>query len=119
MASEKTYAVLDENNNVINGFVWGLDCPDDPSIVLEQYPEGCRLLEFGEGITENLIMMHGTYDETLNAFLPIKPDPTYVLDKTTWEWYPDPDLDYNIEGIGDENTLCRYHPDDKCWCIIE
>ena len=119
MASQKEYAVLDENNLVINGFIWSLDSPDDPSVVLEQYPEGYRLLESGEGFTENAIIINGYYDETLNAFLPPKPDPTYVLDKTIWEWHPDPDLEYNIKGVGDENTLCKYNVEQKCWIIVE
>jgi hypothetical protein len=119
MEDQKLYAILDENNNVINAFLWEVDAQDNPTIVLEHYPSGYRLLEFGDGITQNYAIVNGTYDETLNAFLPIKPDSTYVLDKATWEWHPDPDLEYNIEGVGDENTLCRYDVEQKSWIIIE
>lgn len=119
MASQKKYAVLDENNSIINAFMWELDSPDEPSVVLEQYPVSYKLMEYGEGITENDALIGGQYDETLNAFLPSKPDPTYVLDKTIWEWHPDPDLEYNIEGVGDENTLCKYNVEQKSWIIVE
>lgn len=119
----QNYAVLDENNKVFNSFIWDPEVLLDQSLTVDaiqdQYPVGYVFKECGEGITQNEPIIGHYYDETLNAFIPPQPDPTYILDTSNWEWHPDPNLEYNIDGIGDENTLCRYHLDDKCWCIIE
>jgi hypothetical protein len=51
-------------------------------------------------------------DEILCAFIPPCPDTTYVLDQETFEWYPNPNLVYDLHNNGE---LCKYNYDTKDW----
>lgn len=72
----KLYASLDENNVV----------------------EACTGVNYSHKIIEycdcdelcahNIPVIGYTFDEELNAFIPPKPDDTYVLNTTTFEWEP-------------------------------
>ena len=106
------YAILDENNIVINAFSF-LKNPEPfinpetgeekiPSLddILNSY-QNCTLQQYDEGIiTNNLAEIGFYYDSELNAFIPPKPDPTYILNTKTFEWEPDENLTYDLHGDG-------------------
>lgn len=109
----KFFAILDENNIVINAFVVPnqLAQPNGEEIDLvakesamldsiqEQYP-GCILKQYGTGITVNDAAVGYIYNIDLNAFIRIQPDPTYILNTETFEWEPDQTLEYDLHGDG-------------------
>jgi hypothetical protein len=108
------YALLDKNNVVINS--------DYKSVVV-----GIRTISIGIGNTQIVtIIGYGgtdslivndpyigyTLDTTLNAFIPPKPDPTYLLDQTNFTWNPDPSLIYDLHNDG---KLYRYDSQLSGW----
>lgn len=98
---KKFFASLDENGVVNN----------HTSIDYLQ-----SLIEFSEdqSITNNLPSIGYTYDEDLNAFIPPKPDETYILNLETYQWEPDPNREYVIDG-----ATCRWSPKLKTWILLE
>lgn len=56
-----------------------------------------------------------TYDESLKAFIPPKPDETYILNTTTFEWKPNPNLKYDIHGNG---KLYQYDVENDGWIPV-
>lgn len=59
--------------------------------------------------------MH-VYDEGSNRILPIKDDPTYIIDLSApaneLKWTPDPALQYDLHGDG---KLYTYDVENDCW----
>ena len=51
-------------------------------------------------------------DADLNAFIPPKQDPTYILNQTTWNWEPDPELEYDLHNDGKKY---KYDAENLCW----
>jgi hypothetical protein len=68
-------------------------------------------------VTKNAAAIGYTYNETLNAFIPPKPEETYVLDTNSFEWYPDTNLIYDFDNGG---TMCkaRYSRELNGWTIL-
>lgn len=60
----------------------------------------------------NSPVLEYTYDAELNAFISPKQEETYILNKTTYEWEPDPNLTYDLHGDG---KLYQYQPEEKSW----
>lgn len=58
-----------------------------------------------------------TYVPVLNGFLPPKPNPTFLLDSTTMQWYPDPDEYYY--WTDPVNMYYLYNRDDNTWSPYE
>lgn len=76
LSNMKMYAALNENNVVEN---------------LSTINYSHRVLEYSDNevlSTQNAPKIGDTLDEELNAFIPPKPDDTYVLNTTTFEWEP-------------------------------
>jgi len=69
-------------------------------------------------ITKNEAAIGYIYDESMNAFVPPKPEETYVLDMDSFEWYPDPTLIYDFNNGG---IMCkaRYSKEINGWTIID
>ena len=69
-------------------------------------------------ITKNEAAIGYIYDESMNAFIPPKPEETYVLDMDSFEWYPDPTLIYDFNNGG---IMCkaRYSKELNGWTIID
>ena len=107
------FATLDQNNIVINVSI--LDTIDDIpttdsigisssfSIITYNTPDSSVVNEPAIGYT---------LDTTLNAFIPPKPDPTYILNTITYQWEPNPSLTYDLHNDG---KLYRYDSENICW----
>lgn len=69
-------------------------------------------------VTKNAAAIGYTYNETLNAFIPPKPEETYVLDLNSFEWYPDTNLIYDFDNGG---IMCkaRYSRELNGWTILD
>lgn len=69
-------------------------------------------------ITKNEAAIGYIYDESMNAFVPPKPEETYVLDMDSFEWYPDPTLIYDFNNGG---IMCKakYSKELNGWTIID
>lgn len=102
----KLFVVLDENN------------------VVENYTAinySHRVMEYcdcDELCTRNTPMIGATFDETLNAFIPLKEewmDDTWSFNTETLVWDPDPDIIYyHIEGVPH-----KWNPNTKGWYLYE
>ena len=51
-----------------------------------------------KSITNNQPEIGYKYDQSLNAFIPPRQNDTYILNTETYEWEPDPNLEYNLYG---------------------
>ena len=107
---EKSFAILDENNVVKNCYVI-----EDP-LTENNYPLeslACVLCyDHEDSISKNSAAIGYIFDEDLKAFIPPCPDSTYILNTITFEWEPDPELEYDLHGDG---KLYRYIPESKGW----
>lgn len=113
----KNFAVLDSDNTVVSV----LPFRDEDRLNLETYHFDKNLysiIEYSEdgSVTNNRAELFYTYDSSLNAFVPEKPDPTYIINTETYEWEPDPNVEYDLHNDGCMHT---YNPETKCWtpCI--
>lgn len=107
------YAILDSNNFVV-GMV-NSDPSDLPSITYHFDKNFYSIKEYSiddQSITNNKAELFYTYYSDANAFLDQKPDPTYIINTETYEWEPDPTLEYDLDGDG---CMCRYNPETKTW----
>lgn len=105
----KYFALLAENKIVINAFV----IEDDNT----EYTLDENVIEYSmdPSITNNPAAVGYTYNVDLNAFIPPCPDETYILNTQTFEWEPDPELEYDLHGDG---ILYKYVPDLKGWILV-
>lgn len=53
-----------------------------------------------------------TFNRQLNAFVPPKPNETYILNEETLEWEPNPDIEYDLHNDG---VLYKYIKESKGW----
>ena len=69
-----------------------------------------------QSITNNQPEIGATYDAELNAFIPPKPKSkeTYIFSTETYQWEPDPNLEYDIDGVD-----CRWSPKLQGWITVE
>lgn len=88
MDKQKLYASLDEN-----GIVENFSTINYSHSVMEYSQDD-------KSITNNGPSVGAKYDTELNAFIPPKPDPTYILNTKTFEWEPDENLTYDLHGDG-------------------
>lgn len=56
------------------------------------------------------------YDEERKAFIPPKPDETYILNEETFIWEPDPNIEYDLHNDG---ILYKYQKEPPQWIIVE
>lgn len=98
------FTVLDKNNVVINSNLVLSEQLEDNTVydLLNYDPEEYKIMQFSEdnSITNNFASIGYTYDEELNAFIPPKPHPSYLLNTTSYEWEPNKELEYDIHGDG-------------------
>lgn len=128
MKPKQYFAILDENNIVKNivayteKIMYGYD--DSTGIVIKmgnttpestiEYDASSTLKKYGYGITESDAEIGYTYNEVLNAFIPAKPDPTYILNTEVYEWEPDQTLLYDLNNDGK-----MYKWIGNCWFPVE
>jgi hypothetical protein len=98
------YAFLDENNVVVE-VIFGID---ETELIEGKEPETwysefrnltCKRTSFNGSIRKNYAGIGSTYDEVLDAFIPIKPFDSWKLDKRNCKWkapvaYPTDGLTY-------------------------
>lgn len=101
----KYFAVLDENNIVTDANV----VEEDSEYEIQ---ENTIPYSIDSSITNNSAAIGYTYNADLNAFIPPRPDDTYILNTQTFEWEPDPELGYDLHGDG---ILYKYVPELKGW----
>jgi hypothetical protein len=106
------FALLDENNVVVNiiapkKYNKDLETDEmvlyDPSGIISVFSGAVSTQQYSkddDSITKNPGAIGYTYDSTLNAFIPPKPDETYILDTEDFNWYPDPEIEYELHGDG-------------------
>lgn len=87
-----------------------------PESILSSYEGSYFLKEYSidKSITNNKGAVGYTYNETLNAFIPPKPNETYILNTETFEWEPDPNIDYELYGDG-----IMYRWDGENWILSQ
>jgi len=71
---------------------------------------------YHSNMRKNYAVIGGTYDSTKDAFIPIKPYPSWVLNETTCQWE-------NPTGVADPSTppddLYYWNEDTTSWDLIE
>ena len=128
MKPKQYFAILDQNNIVKNivayteKIMYGYD--DSTGIIIKmgnttpessiEYDTTDTLKKYGHGITESDAEIGYTYNEVLNAFIPPKPDPTYILNTEVYEWEPDQTLLYDLNNDGK-----MYKWIGNCWFPVE
>jgi len=110
------YAILDQNDVVINCYVKNINVGIQPISVGIGTTQITGIIGYGD--TDSLVVNDAnigyTLNTTLNAFIPPKPDPTYLLDQINWNWNPDPSLTYDLHNDGKlycyDSQLSRWIP---------
>lgn len=106
------YAFLDENNVVTNVIV-GVDENEilegkDPETWYSEFTgQACKRTSYNAKIRKNFAGIGYTYDEAIDAFVPPKPFPSWILDTEKAWWispagpYPEdgPTYDWNEETL--------------------
>ena len=109
----KNFAVLDSDNMVV--LILPFRSEDQLSREIYHFDKNLySVIEYSDdgSITNNRAELFYVYDPDLNVFVKEKPDPTYIINTETYEWEPDPTLEYDINGNG---CMCRYNPETKSW----
>jgi hypothetical protein len=123
--SNKLFAILDKNNVVMHTLIFSEDSIDiqtgEPRIIkkeeiLQIFPGASSLKEYSEdkSITNNPASINSKYNEELNAFIPQRSNDTYILNTETFEWGPNPNIDYDLYGDG---TKYKWY-DNIGWLIL-
>jgi hypothetical protein len=98
------YAFLDENN-IVTEVIVGIDETElieglDPETWYGNFRrQVCKRTSYNRKIRKNYAGIGYTYDESLDAFIPPQPFPSWKLDKRNYQWkapvaYPTDGLDY-------------------------
>jgi len=66
----------------------------------------------GENDPINDPSIDAIYDESKNAFIRPCPVEGYILNESTFEWQPDPEITYDLHGDGKHY---RYDVENNCW----
>lgn len=108
----KYFVSLDENGVVENYFTVNyshsiMECSPNHS--------GEVLSVQNNDITCNGPQIGYTYDSTLNAFIPPKPDETFILNTKTFDWDPDPNVIYYHM----DNIPHKWDPETRSWYLYE
>jgi hypothetical protein len=95
--AQENDVVIDKENFPIDNYVI-----PTPEIMLQCYDEPYKLKEYSldKSITNNQGIVGSKYDEELNAFIIESEDETYNLNFETFEWEPDLNIDYDLNGDG-------------------
>jgi hypothetical protein len=152
----KLKPILDENNKVINIFVFQ-ESLHEPQILQENIDLKKQLLPYAKGLypglsdsdlqqkiqeyinslpevlyyddgdmslvwgMEDSIVVNRPeigyfYDESRKAFIPPKPNDTYILNEETFTWEPDPNIKYDLH---DDDNLYKYNKELLGWTPVE
>jgi hypothetical protein len=115
----QTYtAILDENNRVINFHTEFQEHQEDFYQYGKDFGElECTLLVMinGEIIFNNMPNIGDFFDEELNAFIPEKPDESYLLNDD-YQWVPNPNILYDLHNDGKNY---QYLPETHQWRPVD
>jgi hypothetical protein len=92
---------------------------NETSEIPEYIPtQDVELFEYSldNSITNNKAEIGYTYNKELNAFIPPKPDETYILNYETFIWEPDLEVSYDLHGDG---LLYKYNKELNGWTPLE
>ena len=113
------FATLDQNNMVINVSISIVGISSTDSIGISStdsigISSSFSIITYNtpDSSVVNEPAIGYTLDTTLNAFIPPKPDPTYILNTITYQWEPNPSLTYDLHNDG---KLYRYDSENICW----
>ena len=112
-ANLKHFAILDKNNLVINKVSAHINVLSETDFnindFLVSYPDGVSILEYSNdnSITNNSAEINYRYDSNLNAFIPPCFNDTYILNMETFQWEPNPEVEYDLHRTG---LLFKYTP---------
>jgi len=121
------FALLDQNNVVVNAIAppkYEKDIETDEIILFDSsridplHFNAVSMQQYSQdddSITKNPGSIGHTYDSTLNAFIPPKPNETYILNTEDFNWYPDPELEYDLNENG---IMSKWIPN-VGWRIVE
>ena len=108
-----SYATLDQNNIVVNINILtsSENIPTTDSIGISS---SFSIITYNtsDSSVVNEPAIGYILDTTLNAFIPPKPDATYILNTITYQWEPDLSLTYDLHNDG---KLYRYDSENICW----
>jgi hypothetical protein len=110
--AQPVFAVLDKHSVVINVVLAEGEPLFDQDSQSYQPALNYILCNAPESLNVNEPAIGYNFVEDLNAFIPSQPDPTYLLNTSTYLWEPDPSLEYDLHGDG---KLYRYDPVEACW----
>jgi hypothetical protein len=114
-----SYATLDQNNIVvaINMLFYLNTIKNIPTTDSIGISSSFSIVTYNtpDSLIVNEASIGDTLDTTLNAFIPPKPDPNYILNTTTYQWEPDPSLTYDLHNDG---KLYRYDSQLSGWIPI-
>jgi|694.fasta_scaffold46619_7 hypothetical protein len=112
----KGFAILNGDSLVVNkiGYISESDIigylgkrDEEPytsldQVILSEYDETHTYMVYSTdtSITNNQPGMGYKYNESLNAFIPPRQNDTYILNTETFQWEPDPNLEYDLYGDG-------------------
>lgn len=103
----KGIAILNEDGLVVNkiGCFNVSDLLSDATLeqsILSGYDDTHTHMEYStdNSITNNQPEMGYKFNESLNAFIPPRQNETYILNTETFNWEPDPNLEYDLYGDG-------------------
>jgi hypothetical protein len=105
------YAFLDENN-IVTEVITGIDETEliegkDPETWYGEFRgQVCKRTSYNGNIRKNFAGIGYSYDEELDAFIPAKIYPSWILDEETYSWKAP--VDYPTDGFTyswDEDAL--------------
>lgn len=101
------FAILNQYNIVVNkvAYIDPNEVPPDMTIeqwIMPQYDNTHTYMKYAidNSITNNQPENGYRYDESLNAFIPPRQNDTYILNTETFQWEPDPNLEYDLYADG-------------------
>ena len=110
------YALIDDNNIVIDikadDTEW-VKTQTGRWIETDPFTRGGIHMEGGTPLRKNFAQIGYSYDETLDAFIPPKPVPSYVIDPATGQWVaplPYPTDGWNYAWDENEEAWIKWPP---------
>lgn len=109
------YAFLDDNN-IVTEVITGIDENEliegkEPEIFYGEFKnQKCLRTSYNAKIRKHYAGIGYSYDEELDAFIPPKPFPSWLLNKVTCEWE-------SPKPYPDQTKIYYWDEDDQNWII--
>lgn len=124
----KFIAILNQDNIVFNVNVfdqYSINLESNEIIannlndLLDLFSEEYKIQEYSiddTTITNNPASIGYTYSSQLNAFIPPCPDITYILNTEDFNWYPNPEIGYDLNNDG---VMSKWISEIGGWRIVD